>query len=317
MLGLLHFRVRRLQEGFLERPSRFGGCVALAVALLSLTGCLNPVKRTTTVVPPSGTPTPALEATLPELVARLDSQREKIQTLVATVDLHPTAGSVYSGVIKEYHDVRGFILIKKPAMIRILGQAPVVHTGIFDMVSDGREFRLSIPSKQKFIVGKTDFKRASKNALENMRPQHIFDALVLPPVHEPGERLAFEEYESDGRRYYVITVLKEAGADELLPVRKIWFDRSDLNVARLQIYGPGGVYLEDVSYSNYKDFAGVSYPTEIKLQRPVEDYAFGITVEKAVFNQAIGPEKFELKQPAGAQLVELSDAAAPEGTHGK
>lgn len=317
MWGLVNSQSRRLHEAFLERPCRFGGYVALAVAILTLSSCLSPVKKTTKVVPPSGTAVPVLNARLPDLIARLDGQSEKVQTLAATVDLQPTAGSVYSGVIKEYRDVRGFILIKKPDMIRILGQAPVVRTDIFDMVSDGREFRLSIPPKQKFIIGKNDLTRESKNALENMRPQHIFDALVIPPIRETAEKLAFEEYEADGRRYYVVSVLKEAGANELVPVRKIWFDRSDLNVARLQIYGPGGVYLEDVAYSNYKDFAGVSYPTEIRLQRPVEDYAFGITVEKAVFNQAIGPEKFELQKPPNAQLVELSEAAIPEGAHGK
>lgn len=309
--------IRRLHQGFLERSSRLVGPIALAAVILTLSGCLSPVKKTTVVVPQPGAPTQVLDAKLSDLIKRLDDQSQKIQTLVATVDLQPTAGSVYSGVIKEYRDVRGFILIKKPAMIRILGQAPVVRTDIFDMVSDGREFQLSIPPKHKFIVGKTDFTRTSKNALENMRPQHIFDALVIPPIHPPDDKLAFEEYESDGRRYYVITVLTESAPNEFLPVRKIWFDRADLNVARLQIYGPGGVYLEGVDYSRYQDFDGVSYPTEIKLQRPVEDYAFGITVQKAVFNQALGPEKFELKKPAGADLVELSQAAEPEGDHGK
>ncbi len=293
------------------------GCAALAALALTLTGCLSPVKKTSRVVPPAGTPKQVLDVKLPDLITRLNDQSQKIQTLVATVDLQPTAGSVYSGVIKEYRDVRGFILIKKPDMIRILGQAPLVRTDIFDMVSDGREFQLSIPPKHKFIVGKNEFTRTSKNALENMRPQHIFDALVIPPIHEPDDKLAFEEYEADGRRYYVITVLKETESNQFVPVRKIWFDRADLNVARLQIYGPGGVYLEGVDYSGYKDFAGVSYPSEIKLQRPVEDYAFGISVEKAVFNQPLGPEKFELKKPAGAELVELSEAARPEGAHGK
>lgn len=317
MLILVDFMSRRLQEGFLERSRRIGGLAGPALVILTLTGCLSPVKNTRKITPPSGTPNATLSATLPELVARLDSQSEKIQTLTATVDLQPTAGSVYSGVIKEYRDVRGFILIRKPSMIRILGQAPVVRTNIFDMVSDGQEFRLSIPPKQKFIVGRNDLRRVSKNELENIRPQHIFDALVIPPVQEQGRKLEFEEYEEDGRRYYVVTVLTEAESNELVPERKVWFDRADLNVARLQLYGPGGIYLEDVKYSGYQNFAGVSYPTDIRLTRPAEDYAFGIVVEKAVFNQPIGPEKFELKQPAGAQLVELSDAATPEGTHGK
>ena len=49
---------------------------------------------------------------LPELVAKINAWSDAIHTLTATVDLEPTAGSVYSGVIKEYHDVKGFILLQ-------------------------------------------------------------------------------------------------------------------------------------------------------------------------------------------------------------
>jgi outer membrane lipoprotein-sorting protein len=269
-------------------------------------------------VAPSQAPAPALEATLPDLIARLNDQTAKIKTLTATVDLQLTEGSVYSGVIKDYHDVKGFVLLKKPAMIRILGQAPVVRTDIFDMVSDGREFRLSIPPKQKFIVGPTDFKRAPKKSLENLRPQHILDALLVPPIDLASQSVSFEEEEAaDGHRYYVVTVLKAAEKGEFYPVRKIWFDRADLSIARLELFGPQGHSIEDVHYSRYQDFGDVSYPTDIRLRRPVEDYGLEITVQKASFNQPVPPEKFELKKPANAELVDLSDAGRPEDNHGK
>ena len=301
-----------MRKRVVSLTGRNWGWTALGVAVLALTGCLSPVRRTTRVAA-SEVPAPALEATLPDLLARLDNQGEKIQTLTATVDLQPTAGSIYSGVIKEYHDVKGFILLKKPALIRILGQAPVVRTNIFDMVSDGREFRLSIPPKQKFIVGQTALSRPAKNALENLRPQHILDALVLPPLDRTNQKIAFEADEADGRQYYVITVLKASNPEDFLPVRKIWFSRSDLNAARLQLYGDGGTLVEDVRYSDYKDFGGVSYPSDIRLRRPAEDYELAITIEKAVFNQDIPPEKFELKKPANAQLVELGEAESNDG----
>src|SRR5208283_1894218 len=124
---------------------------------------------------------------LAELVAKIDASSEAVHTLTATVDLAPTAGSVYSGVIKEYHDVKGFALVQKPSTIRLLGQAPVVRTNIFDMVSNGEEFRLYIPTKQKFIVGKTSLRRPAKNALENLRPQHILQALIVPPIDAEHE----------------------------------------------------------------------------------------------------------------------------------
>lgn len=220
-------------------------------------------------------------------------------------------------MIKEYRDVKGFILLQKPAMIRMIGQAPVVRTNIFDMASDGEEFRLYIPPKQKFIVGKTAFRRPAKNALENLRPQHILEALLVPAIESTREKYVKEDTEEGGRQYYVVVVLEPRDEGDLDLKRKFWFNRSNLEIARLQIYGPQGAYIEDVQYSDYKDFQGVYYPTRIKVSRPIEDYRLLITILKATFNEPIAPGKFELKKPESAQLVELSSGAKPEDPRGQ
>lgn len=258
-----------------------------------------------------------MEASASDLLAKLKAQSENFQTLSATVDLQPTTGSVYSGVIKEYSDVKGFILLKKPADIRMIGLAPVVRTTIFDMVSDGREFKLSIPPKDKFIVGKVTLGKPAKNALENLRPQHILDALAISPIDPAADKYSFEEAENGDRRYYLLTALKPENGSELFPERKIWFDRSDLELTRLQLYGPGGAFLEDVQYSGYEDFEGVLYPSRIEINRPQEDYRLSITIEKAQFNQPISAEKFQLTKPAGAELINLSSLTTGEQANGK
>jgi hypothetical protein len=250
-------------------------------------------------------------------VAKINAQSDTIRTLVATVDLEPTAGSVYSGVIKEYHDVRGFILAEKPAMIRMIGQAPVVRTNIFDMVSDGQEFRLYIPPKQKFIVGKTDLRRPAKNALENLRPQHILDALLMPRLDADRDKFFVEEAEEGLHRYYIISVLAVSNEGGLSLSRKIWIDRATLEIGRLQLYGPRGSYVEDVRYTDPEDFAGVRFPTRIAISRPVEDYRLAIHILKATFNQPIPREKFELLKPDDAQLVELSSQINGEVPRGQ
>lgn len=297
-----------LNENLLTLVARSWVNLVLAWFVLLASGCA--VRRTTKVAAPLA-PTQALEASAEDLAGRINSSSEKIQTLTATVDFEPTAGSVYSGVIKEYHDVKGFILVKKPALIRVIGQAPVIRTNIFDMVSDGVDFQLSIPPKHKFIVGKTAFTRPAKNALENLRPQHILDALLVPPIARTGEKFSYEEAEDTGRRYYVLTVFQQSETGAMFPKRKVWFDRSNLDIARLQIYGPQGSYIEDVRYSNYQDFGGIHYPSIIQITRPVDDYQLAITLQKATFNQGLSPEKFQLKKPDSAQLVELSRAAKP------
>jgi hypothetical protein len=262
--------------------------------------------RRETRIQPSQLPPAAREASLAELVAGLNARSQSVRTQIATVDLEPTAGSIYSGVIKEYHDVRGFVLIERPAMIRVLGQAPVLRTDIFDMVSNGEEFRLSIPPKQKFIVGKTAFRRPAKNSLENLRPQHILEALLVPGLDASREKCFLEEAEEGGHRFYVVDIVEPAASGELRLKRKAWFDRADLELARLQFYEADGLYVEDVHYSDYHDFQGTSYPSRIQVVRPIEDYRLAITIQKATFNQPIDADKFVLTQPPGTQLVDLS-----------
>src|SRR6202158_3033674 len=123
-----------------------------------------------------------MEAREAKLAAAKNEQARAVRTLQATVDLIPTTGSTYSGVIEEYHDVPGFILAKRPATVRVIGQAPVVAKNIFDMVSDGAIFRIYIPSKNTFLVGPTALTRPSTKPIENLRPNHIVEALFWPEL---------------------------------------------------------------------------------------------------------------------------------------
>src|SRR6202040_1019988 len=153
----------------------------------------------------------------------------------------------YSGVIEEYHEVKAFVLAQRNASIRMIGQAPVVGTTVFDMASDGDTFRVSIPPKNKFLVGPVAVERTSTKPIENLRPQHLLDALLWPEVRKE-EAVLFEEFNDENGRYYVLTVLRGGYQTEIL--RKIWFDRSTLEVACLQSFGLRGILLSDSHFSN-------------------------------------------------------------------
>ncbi len=275
--------------------------MALAFAL----GMSSCAVRQVSHIPPPQISAPALTASAADLVKDLNGWSAKVDTLEGVVRFHTSATFKRAGITKEYHVIRGYILLKKPSMIRIQGQAPVVRTEIFDMVSDGRQFRLSIPPKNLFLIGRDNYRGPRKPGLENLRPQHVLEALLIPPV-EPTEEYFVEEDDRGGRSYYVLTVVKP-GVDRALKLaRKIWFDRADLRVARAEIYGAGGRLEEDVTYSNYGDFQGISYPSDIKLRRPEEGYRLSIQFQKIIFNEEISPEKFELPAPANAKIIQLN-----------
>lgn len=261
-----------------------------------------------TAVKPGEAPAPLQTATKAELVDRYDHLTTDIKTLNATVSMKLTAGSAYSGVIEQYHEVSGFILAEKPHNIRVIGQAPVAGK-IFDMVSDGETFHISIPPKQKFLVGPANLERPAKKPVENLRPQHLLDAIFLPAIGE-GAPVLFEEEQEAGRHFYVLTAVHAADdSKELNIARRIWFDRTDLNVARVESFGEGGRLVSDVEYSGWDRFGDTLYPREMTLGRPGDDYQLQIAIKKLTVNQPVGPDSFTLEQPPGTELVDLGKEA--------
>jgi outer membrane lipoprotein-sorting protein len=266
-------------------------------------GCAVSRKHT---VPPSQV-RPALDATKDELLAQYSQQARAIRSLNATVTLIPTAGSAYSGVIEEYHEVNAFILAQQPSSIRVIGQAPVVAKNVFDMVSDGKTFRIFIPSKHKFIVGPTEMTHPAKKPIENLRPQHLLDALFWPEIPADAP-LLFEESNQLSERDYVLTLLRpaagQAGGWEI--ERKIWFDRADLNLARIEIYVAGGRLISDIRYADWQPGeGGARFPRHLWIARPHDDYQLEIRISKLAVNQAITADRFQLEQPPGTELVRL------------
>src|SRR5712664_150430 len=271
-----------------------------------------------TQLPPSQRPV-AKEATREELLDAYNRIARGTITVNATVELKPTAGSKYSGVIDEYHEVKAFVLAARPAEIRVIGQAPVIGTTVFDMASDGDTFRVSIPSKNKFLAGPVALERVSSKPIENLRPQHLLDALLWPEIRKE-EAVTINEFNGENARYYILTVLR--GGYQVEVLRKIWFDRSDLQVARLETFGPKGILISDIRLADWQppDSAagqtvpgapsnGVAlFPRVIRIERPHDDYKLDLQITKVIVNEAIPAERFKLEQPAGAELVRVGDA---------
>ena len=263
----------------------------------------------TTQVPPAARPV-ALDASREQLLDRYNSLARNVQSLSATVELKPSAGSAYTGVINQYHEVKAFLLASRPYNILMIGQVPVVGTTVFDMASDGRDFEVSIPPKNKFLLGPVSLNHPSDNPIENLRPQHLVDALLWPEIHKEEVTL-LEESDDESARYYVLTVLRGGYQAEIL--RKIWFDRADLQFVRLESYGPKGVLLSDVRFANWQPVDNPSstaadYPRSIRIDRPHDEYRLDLTVTKITLNEPLTPDHFQLQPPAGADVVHLADA---------
>lgn len=293
-------------------------CTVVATLAAICCGCGSSIKATKNV--PAAEKLVAKDATLPELLDAYNAFARGVNSLNATAELKPTTGSQYSGVIEEYHEVKAFLLAKRPAEIRVIGQAPVVGKTVFDMASDGETFRVSIPSKQKFLVGSVALDRQSKKPIENLRPQHLLEALLWPEIRKQ-EQVLLEEFNDESARYYILTVVRGGYQTEI--ARKIWFNRADLRVARIESFGPKGVLASDVRVSDWEPPAPATghvnaaatsggatlFPRTIRIERPHDDYRVDLQISKLALNEDIPADRFQIEQPPGTELVRVGEEA--------
>lgn len=279
----------------------------LVLPLYLCAGCA--VSQKTTVKPPSAKPV-VLSATKQDLIARYNAAASSVTTLNATVNLQLTAGSAYSGVIEQYHEVKGFILASRPSDIRVIGQAPVVGKDIFDMVSNASTFEISIPSKNQFVTGPVNFSRKGGKPIENMRPQHLLDALFWQPI--PADSIVLLEESEDPAPSYILTIAEPTGdqsARDWQIVSKVSFDRTDLSLSRIQSFADGGNQMSDVKLSDWRSTGNLAFPWSISMARSADDYRLQISITKLSLNEPIAPDKFHLDQPQGSKLVRVGPGA--------
>jgi outer membrane lipoprotein-sorting protein len=284
--------------------------------VLPLSGCLFRSRKVT-----SNVSTAKLQSTTKdELIQRINSEASKIQTLNATVDIDTAVGGSVKGKITEYKQIRGYVLVRKPAMLRMIGLMPIVRNRAFDMVSNGEIFKLWIPPKNKFIVGRSDVVHPSKQALENVRPQQIYDSLLLRPIDPQNEIAVLEnghELVEDPKTHklldqndYELDVIRNGEHGWYLE-RKIIFNRINLQPDRQLIYDQNGYVATDTRYSEFKEFGGVKFPSVIQIWRPQEEYSIVLTILKMQVNEPLRDDQFELTQPPGSQVVYLDKPGSP------
>jgi outer membrane lipoprotein-sorting protein len=298
--------------------------VSLALlAVVPLTGCLF---RSHKIEPPIN-PVQLKTATQQDLLDYINTQAAGIQSMQATVDIDTTVGGVKKGKVTDYQEIRGYVLARKPAMLRMIGLMPIVRNKAFDMTSDGQTFKLWIPSKNRFVVGRNDIESPNPTQpLENLRPQYIYDALLLRRI-DPQNEIAVMENDTDlvsdvkshraSRADYVIAVISKGERGWTL-TRKIIFSRTDLLPHRQLLYDGNGNVTTNALYFKYKDDNGIEFPWQIEIARPQEEYDITLNIVKLDLNQPLPDDKFILEQPPGAEVVHLDKPAtqsssAPHG----
>ena len=278
----------------------------ICLSALDFSGCFV---RRRIITRKGGNATPVLiTADKQTLIDRVAATYRAIQSFSATVDMTPALGSSEKSKITEYKDVRGYILFRKAADIRVIGLYPVVRNKAFDMVSNGKDFRLYLPAKNRFVTGSNQLIGNSPNKIENLRPQHFLEALLVSPM-QPDEKAELVNLTDEDNAVYILHFVRLGPGGEILPSRSVWFSRINLHVARQIVYDPAGNILTDARYSDWQNYDGLSFPKIVDITRPQDEYAVVLTVVKMEINRGVSDDKFVLEQPEGTQLQVLGQPA--------
>jgi outer membrane lipoprotein-sorting protein len=291
--------------------TRRGSSALLLLLLPFVNGCLVRTRTLKQVRMPATTMT----ATADDLVKSINDRCQAIQSLSATVEFQATEGGPRKGKERTYTSFNGYILLRKPESLRVIGLVPVLHTRAFDMASDGTTFKLWIPHDNKVIEGANAITHESANTLENFRPNVFSDSLLIKCI-DPGDLLALTtdtdtKLDPDTRQMvleadYDLSVLRRKGdSQELIPERVIHFDRLNLRPYSEDIYDAKGAIQTQTIYGPDQTFGAVKFPGTITIRRPLEEYQIVITFQKLVTNLKLTDDQFQLKTPATATVQQL------------
>lgn len=290
-----------------------------AVMLPLATACAPPPR------PAVAAPPPARELSAEELVAHYNSQVATIQSLQLNLDIGSaslTPPGLWRRVVgaaawvagrrrgvggRNYTTVQGFLLLRKPAQLRLLGTRPLVGGRAFDLASDGDAFEVSLPTSNEYITGRNDcVPAAARTSLERLRPAEIFAALPAFPL-SAGARVEMEAERKDAYRVWV----DESPAGGRFGRREMTFSRTDLRLDRQVFYNARGARELTANYRDYGMAGAVEFPGTITMDHPgVYALLLELTQPAAVnaANPALGnPETFALTAPRGARIISESD----------
>jgi outer membrane lipoprotein-sorting protein len=283
--------------------------LAVCLASFALSSCFA---RRRTINRPGGKVTQTLlvadRDTLLQAIAR---QYNAVRDFSATVDMTPALGTAEKSRITEYKEVRGYIRFRKPGDIRIIGLVPVVRNKAWDMVSNGTDFKLYLPVRNLFLVGRNQVEKPSANKIENLRPQHFLDAMLVRPINPDTEKILLENYTDEDNAYYILHVVHLNGGGQLQLSRTIWFDRLTLQLARQLIFDESGNILTDARYAQWKAWDNVPFPKHVEINRPGDEYAVVMEMLKLDINKGVSEDQFVLEQPEGTTLQTVGQAPAP------
>ena len=274
---------------------------ASLVCLCAFVGC--GVLSTTTELPP---PPPARTASRQDLINTIQ-RIASVESMKAKIEITLTVQTSERNRETRYRNVQGALVIRRPGWIRTSAEAPGGIAKAYDMVSDGTTFQVHLPWQNRVYEGETSLVQVSENRFENIRPQHMLQAIMLEPIEDETKVLLdIEMYGQSG--YQVLHVVQDGPGNTLRIRRKYWFSRSDLQLARLMILDDHTEVATDAWYRDWQEDEGLPYPQHIRVDRLQDGYSLEIEISNPGLNEEVPADLFQLALPDNIEVERVGEA---------
>jgi hypothetical protein len=258
------------------------------------------------------------EGSLQDLRKRLletyNAQSRLVRSLKTTAQVHIIRGPKFGKSAGKSKMMGAIMDFQQPAWLRATGLAPPGGVKLFDMASDGREFRLLAPdhNKMTLFVGpawsQPDFTAGSLN----LRPQEFLDALRWG---EGKLLLALAQLPPGAAEKGVETLKIE------LPSRggknvsgKVRFDLTKGTVSSLTIYNADGGLISDIHYGDWRLMSQQSgqtdegcFPRRVQVIHEAEDFQIDIRFLEMTLNPPVDRARFRISVPHGVPTVHVTE----------
>ena len=290
--------------------------------------------------------TPLTDANTAQLIGEVN-RLAAVRSIHGKVDIiFEDTSFAEAGIAEKYRQADGQLTVQRPGNIYLIIQVPFIAKDIAQMTSNGESFRVAVlqgdEKYRRFVKGtnnavyeKLDMDghsaaadkhnkvlmnaKEAVNALSNLRPQHLTDALMVSQIADPARgglayaRSEFYQEEADTRPqakpgvrvvrgYYLLEEFSQPASGDTHLLRRFWFDRvGGIRLARLQSFDDQGLLITDVSYWDEKPFgesAQFRLPSRVEITRPHDHYKLSIAYQapaEVEIDKEFRPEAFVLE----------------------
>ena len=281
----------------------------LAVSAL-FTGC-GAVREREKVKAPE-TYLQAKVATEAELMDLINISYADIDSIaISRFNVELTGGSLEDGYFEKYRKANGYLVAKRPDSIFVNILNPLTKSSVLTMASAGNVFQIWIPSKNQYVTGPAEIAREVDNPVYNARPSHFLQGIMMEAIEidQTGINYYIEEDDDGAFRYYVLVVLgRSPGSSRLSLYRKIWVERSSLQVRKQQYFQDSRI-VSDIQYGPSVMVANRMVPTTVRINRPLDKYSidFEIETDSVSLNRELKAGVFVVPKPPGAELIRVEE----------